>query len=91
MKALTLEQSMERAKKDSRDIQSPRGSNVTLSREGTYTVSNATDAWEQVMHSSHFKSAKCNKCHKTGHITKVYQMRESTKKKKKKSSRNQNH
>ena len=27
----------------------------------------------------HFKSAKCNKCHKTGHITKACQTRESTK------------
>jgi len=38
-RAITLTQSMERAQKDSKDIQSPRGSNVTLPREGTYSVS----------------------------------------------------
>ena len=74
-KAMNLAQSMERAQKDSRDIQSPRGSNVTLPREGTYSVVPRKQCYRclgtgHAPTDCHFKSAKCNKCHKTGHIAK---------------------
>jgi len=76
-------QSMERAQKDSRDIQSPRGSNVTFPREGTYSVVPKKKCYRclgigRAPTDCHFKSAKCNKCHKTGHIAKACQTRESS-------------
>ena len=79
-KAMNLAQSMERAQKD---IQSPRGSNVTLPREGTYSVVPKKQCYRclgtgHAPTDCHFKSAKCNKCHKTGHIAKACQTREST-------------
>jgi len=79
---MTLTQSMERAQKDSRDIQSPRGSNVTFPREGTYSVVPKKKYYRflgtgHAPTDCHFKSAKCNEYHKTGHIAKACQTRES--------------
>ena len=80
---MTLTQSVERAQKDSRDIQSPRGSNITLPSEGTYSVVPKKKKCYRCLGTDHaptdchFKSGKCNKCHKTGHIAKACQTRES--------------
>ena len=81
-RTVALTQSMERAQKDSRDIQSPRGSNITLPKEGTYTVVPKKKCYRCLETGNapadcHFKSVKCNKCHKTGHIAKACQTIES--------------
>ena len=84
-RVMTITQSMKRAQKESRDIQSQHRSNVTLSREGAYTL------WYQKKKcykrlgtdhtpaDCHFKSSKCNKCHKTAHSAKACQTIQSEK------------
>ena len=76
-KALSLAQSMEIAQKDLKEIHPTRAEVKTLQESAHYVSSRRQLNCHRCLGAGHspgacrFKSAKCNKCHKTGHITKA--------------------
>ena len=76
-KALSSAQSMEIAQKDLKEIHPTRVEVETLQESAHYVSSRKQQNCHGCLGAGyspgacHFKSAKCNKCHKTGHITKA--------------------
>ena len=76
-KTLSLAQSKEIAQKDLKEIHPTRAEVETLPESAHYVSSRRQQNCHRCLGAGHspgacrFKSAKCNKCHKTGHIAKA--------------------